>query len=38
VIATSLSDEALDFPQQPALFHVEHGRVSAQAQKVSRSV
>ena len=31
VIATSLSDEALDFPQQPALFHVEHGRVSAQA-------
>lgn len=31
VIATSLSDEALDFPQPPALFHVEHGRVSAQA-------
>ena len=30
VIATSLSREALTFPQQPVLFHVEQGRVSAQ--------
>ncbi len=30
VIATSLNPEALTFPQQPALFHVEHGCVSAQ--------
>jgi len=30
VIATSLNPEALTLPQQPALFHVEHGRVSAQ--------
>ena len=30
VIATSLSREALAFPQQPVLFHVEQGRVSAQ--------
>lgn len=30
VVATSLSREALDFPQKPALFHVEQGRVSPQ--------
>jgi recombinational DNA repair ATPase RecF len=30
VVATSLNPEALTLPQQPALFHVEHGRVSAQ--------
>ncbi|MCH8277982.1 MAG: DNA replication/repair protein RecF [Proteobacteria bacterium] len=30
VIATSLSREVLTFPQQPVLFHVEQGRVSAQ--------
>lgn len=30
VIATSLNPDALSFPQQPALFHVERGRVSAQ--------
>ena len=30
VIATSLNPETLVFPQQPALFHVERGRVSAQ--------
>ena len=35
VIATSLSREALNFPQQPVLFHVEQGRVSAQPKKIS---
>ncbi len=27
VIATSLEEDALDFPEQPAVFHVEQGRV-----------
>jgi len=31
VVATSLSPEALTLPQQPALFHVEQGRVSARS-------